>query len=117
MAASAASTESCWHGSENGDARAENFWRTSCFHFFVARKYHVREFAGVTAEVTAAKLGLARVQIAASGFPTRVKKIHALRRRLPVTFFYERPVQLKMRHAGQNLGSVLKMLPVQNQRL
>jgi hypothetical protein len=84
----------------------------------VARKYDIREFAGVTAEVTAAKSGLARVQVAASGFASRVKKIHALRRRVPVTFFYERPVQLKMRHAGQNLGSVLnELLPVQNQRL
>lgn len=72
----------------------------------------------MTAESTAAKLGLAKSQIAAKGYPYRMKKIPTLRRRIPVTFLDEKAVPVKMRHTGQNLGNVLtEIQPVQNQRI
>jgi hypothetical protein len=93
-------------------------WRTSCFQFFVARKYKVQGIATATAEATAAKLGLARFQIAATGFPARMKKIHTPRRRIPVTFLSHRPKAVKIRHIDQNLGNLVpKIQPVQNQRI
>jgi len=82
----------------------------------VARKYKVQGLATVTVEATAAKRGLARFQIAATGFPSRMKKIHTPRRRIPVTFLKEKPAPVKLRHTGQNLGSVVaEIQPVQNQ--
>jgi len=96
----------------------ETFWRTSCFQFFVARKYKVQRPAAVVVEATPAKLGLARFPIGASGFPSRMKKIHPPRRRIPVAFLDEPPATVKMRHTGQNLGSVVaEIQPVQNQRI
>jgi hypothetical protein len=84
----------------------------------VARKYKVQGLADVTVEATPAKLGLARFQIAATGFPARMKKIQTLRRRLPVAFLTERPEALKIRHTDQNLGNLTpEVQPVQNQRI
>jgi hypothetical protein len=96
----------------------ETFWRTSCFQFFVARKYKVQGPAAAVANATPAKLGLARFPLGASGFPSRMKKIHPPRRRIPVTFLTEPPAPVKMRHTDQNLGSVVADIqPFQNQRI
>jgi hypothetical protein len=93
-------------------------WRTSCFKKFVARKYHVHGFASAVADAAAVKLRLAKVQMAAIGFPARVKKIHTPRRRLPLTIIRHDAVAVKIRHADQNLGSVINdILPIHNQRL
>jgi hypothetical protein len=105
-------------GSGMAERADETFWRTSCFQFFVARKYKVQRPAAVVVEATPAKLGLARFPIGASGFPSRMKKIHPPRRRIPVAFLDEPPATVKMRHTCQNLGSVVaEIQPVQNQRI
>jgi hypothetical protein len=84
----------------------------------VARKYKIQGYAAAAVEATAAKPGLARFPIATTGFPTRLKKIHTPRRRIPVTFFSERPKTVKMRHVGQNVGNLVAgTQTVQNQRI
>jgi hypothetical protein len=84
----------------------------------VARKYKIQGHAAATVEATAAKLGLARFPLVATGFPARMKKIHTPRRRIPVTFLSETPKTVKMRHVGQNVGSVVaEIQTIQNQRI
>jgi hypothetical protein len=95
------------------------FWRTSCFIFFVARKYQVRALGvAAMAEASVANLRLSKGQTAAAAFSARVKKLPSPRRRLPVAVFYEPVTTVKIRHIGSNLGSVLgETQPVQNQRI
>lgn len=90
----------------------------SCDDFLVARKFQVNE--GFGSVLNASATGLQMMPLPLSGLrpASRVRKVPALRRRVPVTII-PGPVQaVIIRHMAQNLGSAAgKIQPAQNQHV
>src|SRR6185437_9621510 len=115
MAASTASTANCSHNSAAGD---ENFWHTSCDKTFVARKFQVQESFSAAAKTAAINLRMATIQLSGQRVPPRVRKVPALRRRLPITMLPEHSQPVIIRHTSQNLGSLVnEARPVQTRMI
>lgn len=90
----------------------------SCDICAVARKFQVHESFEAAANVALANWRLVPFPLAGAKVAPRVKKIPAVRRRLPVLMMPPSTQQVKIRHAFQNLGSgVSEIQPVQNQRV
>jgi hypothetical protein len=73
---------------------------------FVARKYYNAGMMRPVVEAAAMNLQTAS-PLAGIRVPPRVRKIPALRRRLPIVMAPEFVQSVIIRHAGQNLGSVV----------
>lgn len=78
----------------------------SCIDSRVARKFSIQSFAPAPSAVTMG-LRLAAFQLANIGVPPRAQRVHQPRRRLLVQGFPEAPQTVKIRHARQNLGTVV----------
>jgi hypothetical protein len=92
-------------GRGNFPFRGVFFWHTSCVTVGVAKKFHPSGLVRNAADGAALNLRMATMQMAGVRIPPRVRTIPMLRRRLSVTFVAESAQPLKIRHAGQNLGS------------
>ena len=69
-------------------------------------------------EAAAVNLRLATHQLASIGVPPRARRAYPPRYRLPVTMVVEDARPVKIRHASQNLGTVVsETLPVQTPRV
>jgi hypothetical protein len=83
----------------------------------VARKLQLNESSPVNAAIAAINLRMATIQLAGQRVPPRVRKVPAVRRRLPVTIFADAGQPVIIRHALQNLGSaVSEIQPSQSPR-
>jgi hypothetical protein len=99
----------------NHPFRQNFFWHTICVQLFVAKKFQVQGLVPTMASVAEMNLRLATLQLASTGVAPRAKRIHQPRRRLEVAVFLEAAVLVKIRHVGQNLGSVVTgMRPAQS---
>jgi hypothetical protein len=79
----------------------------------VARKFHAQGFAQSPATAATMSLRMASFQLAAIGAPPRARRVHQPRQRLQVQGFIEAVQPVKIRHASQNVGSVVsKAVPV-----
>jgi hypothetical protein len=84
----------------------------------VARKYDNSMRVQAAAEVAAMNSRMGTFPLAGLRLPPRVRKIPAVRRRLPITMVPEYAESVIIRHAGQNLGNAAgEIQPVQIQRV
>jgi hypothetical protein len=72
---------------------------------FVARKFQVPESSRAAAQAAVMNLRMAMAQCVGLRVAPRVKKVPAVRRRLPVTMLPAPSQPVIIRHASQNLGS------------
>jgi len=71
----------------------------------------------VNAAIAAFTLRMATMSLAGAHVPARARKIPTMRRRLPITILNEPPQPVIIRHALQNLGSVVSgTQPIQSPR-
>jgi hypothetical protein len=82
------------------------FWHTSCNKSFVARKFQVKESFPAAVKTAAMNLRMATIQSGGLRVPPRIRKVPALRRRLPITMLPEHSQPVIIRHTSQNLGSL-----------
>jgi len=90
---------------ENQGSREVFFWHTSCNQPLVARKFQARESFPVAAKIAALNLRMATIQLDGMRDVPRVRKISAVRRRLPVTVVPGFHQEVIIRHIGQNLDN------------
>jgi hypothetical protein len=90
----------------------------SCDDSLVARKFQVNEGIGLATTGLAAGLQMMPVPLTGLRPAPRVRKVPALRRRVPITML-PGPIQpVIIRHAAQDLGkAVSEIQPAQNQRV
>ncbi len=90
-------------------------WHMSCDQWGVARKYQIQAFVPAPNFAAAMNLRLAAPRLAGIGVPPRARRVHQPRQRLQVQGIVEAAHPVKIRHASQNLGTVVSEIqPIQS---